>query len=254
MGAGLRVRAWQVKTLSKVLLPTLATATCSTVFPALCSGLADVVRNSKRLAQLAQQGAGELWAVVNESVLVLRYPLSCLKLCPWEHLRSMPATQQQHYKALWQFFLTAGPQLLLGALVAERGNADLAKRSYLLGLALGLQPGTAILLQLPPPALLKRTERSSEQASVGRLLDALELAASEGRIDGERAAAVRVNGSVPSHSMQCVCERPVEVGVNGSVGRCAVSRIVVCGVVSAQLSWTAALGALMPDLHYITNI
>lgn len=53
----------------------------------------------------------------------------------------MPTAQQQQHKALSQFFLTAGPQLLLDALAWERANAGLDKINYLGGLAIGLQMG-----------------------------------------------------------------------------------------------------------------
>lgn len=146
---------------------------------ALCSGLAEVVRNIKRLAQLAQQGTAALWGVVSESILVLRYPLTVPQQCPWDYLCSMPAAQQQQYRALALFFITAGPQLLLGALAAGQ---------WVSSLALGLQPGVAQLLQLPFTAVLKRREVSSLKEGVGRLLDVLDRAAREGHLNGRCAA------------------------------------------------------------------
>lgn len=152
----------------------------------LCSDLAEVVRDCKRLAQLAQQEAdGCLTAVVSETLHLLWDLLSCLLLCPEEYLRSMPAAQQQQqYKALLQFYLTAGPQLLLGRLTAERSNEGQGGSVYLWALATCLQGGTRNLLRLPLSGL-KRSERSSFQEAVGRMVDALELATREARLDGE---------------------------------------------------------------------
>lgn len=161
-----------------------------TPFLALCSGLAEVVHNCKRLAQLAQQqGTAPLWAVVTESVAVLRCSLSCVQLCPREYLRSMPAAQQQQYKALSQLFLTAGLPLLLSSLAAERSRGGQGRCSYLQSLALELQRGTWELLQLGQTAVMKRSERSIVKEGVGRLLDVLEMATREGMLRGECTGA-----------------------------------------------------------------
>lgn len=96
----------------------------------------------------------------------------------------MPAAQQQQHKALSQLFLIAGPQLLLGALAAERRSRGPGESSYVETLAIALQNGAMELLEPPLPGLLARSERSSLKEGVGRLLDALELATREGRFDG----------------------------------------------------------------------
>lgn len=151
----------------------------------MCSGLAAVMHNCKSLAQLAQQGPASLQTAVSKNVHVLTLTLICLQRCPLEYLRCMPAAQQQQHKALSQFFLTAGPQLLLGALAVESRSRGLGESSYLRTLAIALQNGAIELLEPPLPELLKRSERNSLKEGMGRLLDALELATREGCLNGE---------------------------------------------------------------------
>lgn len=151
-----------------------------------CSGLAAVVHNLERAAQLAlQQETPMLWVAITESMHVLCCPLLCLQLCQQEYLRSMPAVHQQQRKALSHIFLTAGPQLLLRALAAERSNDGQGECTCMPQLAFALQDGTRELLQPSLTAVLKRSERSTVMEGVGRLIDALELALREGCLNSK---------------------------------------------------------------------
>lgn len=155
-------------------------------FPCLCSEVDIAVRYCKCFArQVQQQGTAALQAAVSEMLQLLSHILSILQLCPREYLCSMPTAQRRQHKALLEFFITAGPQLLLSTIGAAHTNQGLVASGYLQSLALGLQSGIKELLQPSLTALLKRNELGAAKEGAGRLLDALELAAREERLHGK---------------------------------------------------------------------